>query len=185
MSSGLCYEKRSKNCPGFGMDGTNAHCMTIERLVSSIIFAWHRVCMTSGDIDSVNFFWLVSTGGELCMYGGWMFNSIILFSFLYNGVTMRSNWGGSNPFPLHLLSIIILVIINSNNKTWEKRISSIFSMVVTITTRPSTVILQSTLVEAQTTNAAHHEKQCQLVKRRLKHSGHFLKDIKKSNNTLL
>ena len=91
MSSGLCYEKRSKNCPGFGMDGTNAHCMTIERLVSSIIFAWHRVCMTSGDIDSVNFFgWLVLAVNFACMGDGC---SIALYCslFLYNGVTMRSN----------------------------------------------------------------------------------------------
>ena len=89
--SGLCNAKRSKNCPGFGMDGTNAHCMTIERLVSSIIFAWHRVCMTSGDIDSVNFFgWLVLAVNFACMGDGC---SIALYCslFLYNGVTMRSN----------------------------------------------------------------------------------------------
>ena len=37
---------RSKTVLALIWDGTNAHCMTIERLQypTSIIFAWHRVC---------------------------------------------------------------------------------------------------------------------------------------------
>ena len=161
---------------------------------TSIIFAWHRVCYVVwqvyySSLYLVNFFWC-GCGGELCMFGWGDGCSIALYcSFFFTiAVTMRSNWGGSNnPFPFHLLSIIVVIIIISlqvddyYNMAGKKgyrafSLSPLSRVVVTITTIYRDIAEQREPTRAQTTNAeteAHHEKQCQLVKLKRTHSGPF------------
>ena len=100
---------------------------------TSIIFAWHRIVY----VTLVNFFFLVAVAVNFACLGRDVWCSIALYcSFFFTiAVTMRSNWGGSNnPFPFHLLSIIVVIIIISlqvddyYNKTAGKKGYRAFSL---------------------------------------------------------
>ena len=94
-------------------DGTNAHCMTtIERSIQHRLFLLGIAsCMLL-----LSTFFLVAVAVNFACLGRDVWCSIALYcSFFFTiAVTMRSNWGGSNnPFPFHLLSIIVVIIIIS------------------------------------------------------------------------
>ena len=93
--------------------------------------ASHRVCY------SCQLFFLVAVAVNFACLGRDVWCSIALYcSFFFTiAVTMRSNWGGSNnPFPFHLLSIIVVIIIISlqvddyYNKTAGKKGYRAFSL---------------------------------------------------------
>ena len=105
-----------KHCdgPGFWIwrwDKRTLHDYYRTEYPTSIIFAWHRIVY----VTLVNFF-LVAVAVNFACLGRDVWCSIALYcSFFFTiAVTMRSNWGGSNnPFPFHLLSIIVVIIIIS------------------------------------------------------------------------
>ena len=119
----------------FGYDDeTNAHCMTtIERSIQHRLFLLGIAsCMLL-----LSTFFLVAVAVNFACLGRDVWCSIALYcSFFFTiAVTMRSNWGGSNnPFPFHLLSIIVVIIIISlqvddyYNKTAGKKGYRAFSL---------------------------------------------------------
>ena len=101
-----------------------------------IYLIWNLFLLGIVYVTLVNFF-LVAVAVNFACLGRDVWCSIALYcSFFFTiAVTMRSNWGGSNnPFPFHLLSIIVVIIIISlqvddyYNKTAGKKGYRAFSL---------------------------------------------------------